>query len=150
MQKFKLILTRGSIALAAAIVSNNIISTPVFAKPLDTLSFSTPSGSIDCVYVDIDPNQPFLRCQTAFDLKPLPPKPADCDLDWGGGLRLESDGKVDVVCAGDTVTGDYTTLAYGKIWQKNGLRCVSRRRGLTCTSRNGKGFFLSSRSWKKI
>jgi hypothetical protein len=150
MRKVRLILNGGAIALAAAIFNASLCSIPVFAKPMNTLSFSTPSGKIDCVYLESDRDVPSLRCQTAFDLTPLPSKPADCDLDWGGGLQLESNGKVDVVCAGDTVAGDYTTLAYGEVWEKNGLRCVSRRRGLTCSSRNGKGFFLSSRSWKRI
>jgi hypothetical protein len=150
MPKVRLISNKGLIALAAAIISNTLFSIPVFAKPLNTLSFSTPSGNIDCVYMESDRDVPSLRCQTAFDLNPLPPKPADCDLDWGGGLHLESDGKVAVVCAGDTIAGDYTPLAYGEAWEKNGLRCVSRRRGLTCSSRNGKGFFLSRQGWKRI
>jgi hypothetical protein len=120
------------------------------ANPLTTLSFSTPSKSIDCVYMEDERDVPLLRCQTKFVLKPLPPKPADCDLDWGGGLILASNGQVSVVCAGDTVAGDHTTLAYGHAWEKSGLRCVARRTGLTCKSRNGKGFFLSSRSWRRV
>jgi hypothetical protein len=149
MPKIRLILKGGSIALAT-IVNMPLWMLPAFAKPLNTLSFSTPSGNIDCVYMESDRDVPSLRCQTEFVLNPLPPKPADCDLDWGGGLRLESDGKVEVVCAGDTIAGDYAPLTYGEVWEKSGLRCVSRRRGLTCSSRNGKGFFLSRQGWRRI
>jgi hypothetical protein len=150
MSKIKKVWKNGSVIFATAIFCNCLTSTLAVANPLNTLSFSTPNKNIDCVYMEDDRDVPSLRCQTRFVLKPLPPKPVDCDLDWGGGLTLANNGQVSVVCAGDTVAGDYTTLAYGRAWEKNGLRCVARRPGLTCKSRNGKGFFLSSRSWRKI
>jgi hypothetical protein len=150
MSKISIVWKNSSAICALAMFCNCIAATVADAKPLNTISFSTPSKNIDCVYLEDDRDVPSLRCQTKFVLKPLPPKPADCDLDWGGGLTLANNGQVAVVCAGDTVVGDYTTLAYGRAWEKNGLRCIARRPGLTCKSRNGKGFFLSSRSWRRI
>ncbi len=150
MPKIRIILKNSSIVFATTIFCNCLTTTMTVANPLNTLSFSTPSKNIDCVYMEDDRDVPSLRCQTKFVLKPLPPKPANCDLDWGGGLTLANNGRVSVVCAGDTVAGDYTTLAYGNAWEKSGLRCVSSRSGLTCKSRNGKGFFLSNKSWRRI
>jgi hypothetical protein len=150
MSNIKMVWKNALIVFVATIFCNSLLSTAAVANPLSTLSFSTPSKNIDCVYMENERDVPSLRCQTRFDLKPLPPKPADCDLDWGGGLTLENNGRVAVVCAGDTVAGDYTTLAYGRAWEKNGLRCVASRSGLTCKSRNGKGFFLSRGSWRRI
>jgi hypothetical protein len=150
MSKIRMVWRNSSIVFAAAIFCNAFSATVEAAKPLQTLSFSIPNKSIDCVYMEDERDVPLLRCQTKFALKPLPPKPADCDLDWGGGLILANNGQVSGVCAGDTVAGNYTTLAYGRAWEKNGFRCVASRSGLTCKSRNGKGFFLSSKIWKRI
>jgi hypothetical protein len=150
MSQARMVFKNASVIFAATIFCNGLTSTAAIANPLNTLGFSTPSQNIDCVYQEDERDVPSLRCQTKFVLKPLPPKPADCDLDWGGGLRLANSGRVSVVCAGDTVAGDYSTLDYGRVWEKNGLRCVARRLGLTCKSRNGKGFFLSRESWRRI
>jgi hypothetical protein len=150
MSKARMVLKNASLVFAATIFCNVFACTAEIANPLNTVRFSTPNKSIDCVYQEDERDVPSLRCQTKFVLQPLPPKPADCDLDWGGGLRLETSGQVSVVCAGDTVAGDYTTLDYGRVWEKSGLRCIVRRPGLICTSRNGKGFFLSSENWRRI
>ena len=150
MSKIRMVLKNSSIVFATTIFCNCLATTMAVADPLHTISFTTPSKNIDCVYMEDERDVPSLRCQTKFVLKPLPPKPADCDLDWGGGLTLANNGQVSVVCAGDTVAGNYATLAYGRAWEKSGLRCVASRSGLTCKSRNGKGFFLSSRSWRRI
>lgn len=145
-----MVLKNASVVFAATIFCNGLASTAAIANPLNTLGFSTPSKSIDCVYQEDERDVPSLRCQTKFVLKPLPPKPADCDLAWGSGLRLANSGQVSVVCAGDSVAGDYATLNYGHVWEKGGLRCVASRLGLTCKSRNGRGFFLSRESWRRI
>jgi hypothetical protein len=44
---------------------------------------------------------------------------------------------------GDPQTEGLATLRYGRTWRWHGIRCTSRRAGLTCTNRNGHGFFLS-------
>ena len=59
-------------------------------------------------------------------------------------------GKAKVVCAGDTALDPGAkVLKYGWYWQRNGLRCESRRSGLTCTNAKGHGWFLSrARSYR--
>jgi hypothetical protein len=41
---------------------------------------------------------------------------------------------------------DVPRLAYGRTWRWNGIRCVSRAAGLTCTNGSRHGFFLSRQS----
>jgi hypothetical protein len=37
-------------------------------------------------------------------------------------------------------------LDYGHTWARGGYKCVSRTSGLTCTNRDGHGWFLSRAS----
>ncbi len=139
-----------SVICVAVIVYNGMAASAAIASPLNRIRFSTPDQNINCLYQEDERDVPSLRCQTRFVLTPLPPKPADCKQNWGGALRLADNGEVSVVCAGNPVAGDYATLDYGRVWQKGGLRCVARRSGLTCNSRNGKGFFLNREAWRRI
>jgi hypothetical protein len=41
---------------------------------------------------------------------------------------------------------DFGKLGYGSVWRWHGIRCVSRRTGLTCTNQSSHGFFLSRRT----
>jgi hypothetical protein len=106
--------------------------------------FIMPSKNIYCViYGDR------LRCEIVSRLKPMPPQPESCNLDWGGGLSLPKFGKPSVICAGDSAySPNYKTLAYGKTWSRGGFVCKSRTNGLTCTNPKGNGFFLNREEWK--
>jgi hypothetical protein len=106
--------------------------------------FIMPSKNIYCViYGD------HLRCEIVSQLKPMPPQPESCNLDWGGGLSLPKVGKPSVICAGDSAySPNYKTLAYGKTWSRGGFVCKSRTNGLTCTNPKGNGFFLNREEWK--
>ena len=49
-----------------------------------------------------------------------------------------------MVCHGDTALDPHApVLTYGKTWQRNGLKCISKAVGLRCTNAGGHGFFLS-------
>jgi hypothetical protein len=115
----------------------------------EVLEFSTPSKNIGCVYATFDaaPNSPALppqlRCDIGTGLRPKPPKPAKCILNWGDSFEMFKHGRVDVTCHGDTALGGKHILAYGQTWRHNGFTCVSRRTGLTCTNLSRHGFFLS-------
>ena len=41
------------------------------------------------------------------------------------------------------IATDYPALRYGHTWLWHGIRCVSRKTGLTCTNRDRRGFSLS-------
>ena len=47
-----------------------------------------------------------VRCDIRDQTWVPPPKPADCELDWGGGLSL-ADGAATVTCTSDTVFDPY-------------------------------------------
>ena len=91
-----------------------------------------------------------LRCEIASLLRPLPPRPAACDVDWGYGISLGRTGRARVLCAGDTIrrTGSVRLLAYGTTWRRGGFRCSSARTGLRCANASAHGFFLSRERWR--
>ena len=107
--------------------------------------FRTPSGNIGCAYSS-EPGQggPYLRCDTLSGLKPKPPRPKGCDLDWGFGFQMNATGRARTVCAGDTAVDKRAkALRYGQKWSRGGFTCASRVAGLRCANRSGHGFFLS-------
>jgi hypothetical protein len=109
------------------------------------VQFRTPSSNIGCVYSS-DPGRtgPYLRCDILSGLKPKPPRPRGCNLDWTFGFQLNARGHARTVCAGDTaVDRRARALRYGQTWSRGGLTCTSRRTGLRCKNRSGHGFVLS-------
>jgi hypothetical protein len=109
-------------------------------------TFKTPTGNIFCSMQDKS-----LRCDILKSSAKLPPKPKDCNLDWGNAFYLEIRGKGERACHGDTIVGpSYPILNYGKTWTKNGFTCISRTTGLTCTNQDKKGWQLSKTQQKFI
>jgi hypothetical protein len=101
--------------------------------------FKTPSGNIVCAA-----GGGFIRCDIASGVRPLPPKPRSCPVDWGQGVQMSRRGRAGIVCAGDTTLGQpVPVLRYGRTWRRGGITCVSRSTGLTCRNLSGRGFFLS-------
>jgi hypothetical protein len=112
-----------------------------------TSFFQMPSKNIGCVYLapDTATEKPYLRCDIGGGLRPLPPRPRNCDLDWGYGYQMSGPaGRAKPFCAGDTARDPRApVLAYGRTWRRGPFRCLSRTIGLRCTNRAGHGFFLS-------
>jgi hypothetical protein len=120
---------------------------------LSSDGFFLPSKNIYCrVRKSVDrndANRDFLRCEIASSLKPTPPQPSDCQLDWGSGLVLPKTKKAEVLCAADTIfDATYPTLQYGQTWKNAGFTCSATRDGLTCTNPQGNGFFLNREEWR--
>ncbi len=108
--------------------------------------FIMPSKNIYCVVYSER-----LRCEIVSKLKPLPPQPADCNLDWGSGLVLTKTTPAEVLCAADSIySPDFLTLSYGQQWESAGFLCKSAADGLTCTNPQGRGFFLNREEWKLL
>ena len=111
----------------------------------DFMHFTTPSRNIDCV-ADFDVASVDCLVQRA-SWPTVPPRPADCDVDWIPTEITLSRGRVSVgSCRGDIgplcvgTTGDCPALRYGtSLTLPTGVRCTSRRTGLTCRARNGAG-----------
>ncbi len=104
--------------------------------------FETPSRNIACAWTSDFGG--VLRCEIASLLRPLPPRPAACDVDWGYGISLGRTGRARVLCAGDTIrrTGSVRILAYGTTWRRGGFRCSVWRSGVRCVNPGGHGFKL--------
>jgi hypothetical protein len=106
--------------------------------------FRTPSGNIGCAYAHFAGEPASLRCDIGSGLVPLPPRPKDCDLDWGFGYTLGVRGPAQVLCAGDTARDPRArAIAYGDTWRRGGFTCRSRTVWLICRNASGRGFLLS-------
>ena len=98
--------------------------------------FVTPSLNIICSSFE---NK--LRCDLHENTSQLPPRPKDCDLEWGNAFEMSLKGKPSRVCVGDAVPGG-PILEYGKTWDYQGFHCSSEMTGLTCVNQNKKGWML--------
>jgi hypothetical protein len=119
---------------------------PAAASPSTLVAFRTPSGNIGCVYDSgSSPGSgPSLRCDIRSRLRPLPPKPRACDVDWGDSYELGRTGRARITCHGDTaILPRSRVLRYGSSWRRSGFVCTSRIVGLRCHNASGHGFFLS-------
>jgi uncharacterized protein DUF6636 len=106
------------------------------------VQFRTPSANIGCVYTSEGGS--YLRCDILSGLKPKPPRPKGCELDWTFGFQMKATGRARTVCAGDTTVDKRArVLTYGRTWSRGGFKCTSRRSGLRCSNRHGHGFVLS-------
>ena len=124
-----------------------LVAAFVLAAPAQAVvsQFRTPSSNIGCAFSS-EPGRvgPYLRCDILSGLKPKPPRPKGCHLDWTFGFQMRWKGRATGVCAGDTtVDRRAKVLRYGSTWSRSGLSCTSRRTGLHCHNRSGHGFLLS-------
>jgi hypothetical protein len=116
-------------------------SSPAVVSEVEEAIFHTPSRNIFCALT-----KSAVRCDILHKTWRPPPKPADCELDWGFGLFLER-GKAGIICAGDSVIGatPQETLAYGRALRSGDVVCASESSGLTCKDqKTGGGFTLAS------
>jgi hypothetical protein len=104
-----------------------------------------PSRNIGCVFSRVPR---YVRCDIRSGLKPAPPRPRGCDLDWAYGLEMTPLSRPKTFCAGDTALAQGPVLAYGAMLHIEGFTCLSRRAGLRCTNRGRHGFFLSRNRWR--
>jgi hypothetical protein len=113
----------------------------------------TPTGNIHCFYVPQSP--PHLLCnihKAAYSTREQDSCMARAGLDWHG-WRLYDRRPPETVCAGGILYNSnkyvprYRRLGYGQTWRYGPFTCVSRRTGLTCSSRGGHVLFLSRESW---
>ncbi|WP_200943117.1 DUF6636 domain-containing protein [Altererythrobacter sp. Root672] len=108
-------------------------------------SFGTPSGNIQCLYYQAEGESPSLRCEIGEVSNALPPRPDDCELDWGNAFEISvQSSRGERICHGDTIaTPTPRVIAYGETWARGGFTCRSTRQGLRCQNARGAGFALS-------
>ena len=81
---------------------------PPLASASEFEQFRTPSGNIGCGYTGDS-----LRCDIHSGIPHPPPRPKNCDLDWGGGYAVSAHGPATVMCAGDTAIAMFTLALAG-------------------------------------
>jgi hypothetical protein len=131
------------LAMRAALFGAILLVLVPTAAARTFVPFRTPSGNIGCVYMgNLGPAS--LRCDIRSGLRPRPPKPSGCDLDWGDSYALDRTGRAHLTCHGDTaILPGARVLRYGSTWKSGGIVCKSRISGLRCHNASGHGFFLS-------
>ena len=104
------------------------------------VGFQSPSHNIGC-YMDGHA----VRCDIKERNWTPPPKPADCDVDWGQGVAVGRHGQAGYVCAGDTALDpNHQVLEYGDKITRGRFKCKSKQSGMKCVNtRNKHGFVLS-------
>jgi hypothetical protein len=127
-------------------VTASVAPAPSQQEP-ELLGFRTPSNNIHCQFFasTADRGASVIRCDLRETSNRPPPKPRDCDLEWGQAFELASDARAgERLCYGDTVMdAKLAPLAYGQTWERGGLRCKSEPSGVTCVNAQGRGFELS-------
>ncbi len=122
-----------------------LLSAPAWsaAAQEQAAGFRSPSNNIHCAAFKQDDGA-VLRCDIAKMANKPPPKPKDCELDWGSAFEMTDSSQADRICHGDTAQDpSLPVLAYGAAWQRHGFTCKSEANGVTCTNAKGRGFELS-------
>ena len=65
----------------------------------DLVGFTSPSGNVGCIV-----DSAYVRCDISERDWTPPPRPADCEFDYGQGISLSGGETAAFVCAGDTAS----------------------------------------------
>lgn len=127
---------------AAVVVAAAWFSAPAHAE--DPVGFVSPSGNIGC-YVDAD----YVRCDIADRGWAPPPRPADCEFDYGQGIAFGAGEAPAFVCAGDTTLWAGEPLGFGQSVTVGTMSCTSLESGITCRDMgSGTGFTISRQAYE--
>ncbi len=89
--------------------------------------------------IDMD----YVRCAIGDKDWSAPPRPAECEGDYGYNIALESGGRAEFVCVGDSVLGQGDALSQGESIAAGPLRCDSAESRITCRNvESGQGFSM--------
>lgn len=108
-----------------------LLAAPATASALELKMFRSPTGKIGCSFYKDTGKPPEARC------------------DWRGmedtAVWVALHGKARHIHVTDTVLDPHAkVLAYGRTKRFHGLKCTSRRTGMTCRStKSGHGFKVS-------
>jgi hypothetical protein len=117
---------------------------PADREVKELTGFVSPSGNVSCM-LDAD----WARCDIIDRDWSPPPRPADCEFDYGQGISLAPGKQAQFVCAGDTAFGADEVLPYGESITAGMLRCESADSGITCRDvRTSHGFSISRQAYQ--
>jgi hypothetical protein len=150
------------LAILAALLSSLAFAGTAGATPAGSgdgafQMLHTRGGTIGCQFASGGSlPRAVLRCDIRGRLRPLPPRPKSCapnpdfDTVWAQGIVLQTTGRAQVVCAGDTTLGARgRLLREGSLWHRGGIAChMLAAQTLVCTNAHGHGFLLSPGRWR--
>ncbi len=112
--------------------------------------FRSPSGNIHCQFFAGGDEGATVRCDLRRISNRPPPRPRDCDLEWGQAFEISARAARGIrLCYGDTVQDNsLPVLPYGRTWQRGGITCASEQTGVTCRNARGAGFALARAAQK--
>jgi hypothetical protein len=91
----------------------------------------------------------YVRCDIIDRDWSPPPRPADCEFDYGQGLAFSDVEAARFVCAGDTTFGIDEVLPYDESMSAGPMQYESAEPGVACrNTETGRGFFLSRQSYR--
>jgi hypothetical protein len=131
------------IGLPAAAAAALFFAAPALAQ---SEGFRSPTGNIHCqFFADDGQGAPVVRCDLRQISNRPPPRPRDCDLEWGQAFEVSARAARGIrLCYGDTVQDNsLPVLPYGRSWQRGGISCVSGQTGVTCQNGRGAGFAIA-------
>jgi len=107
--------------------------------------FSSPDGSFTCGILRL-PGRTEAGCEGVTT--PVPPRPDDCMVSWGNGIRVENTGRGAFMCSGGQVytsgAGTEPVLAPGTPLAELGYTCETTASSVTCTNdETGHGFTVA-------
>jgi hypothetical protein len=120
-------------------------SEPTESEVIDELvGFTSPSGNVGCMI-----DSTFVRCDILERDWSPPPRPADCEFDYGQGIDMAAGEQAEFICAGDTALGGGEPLEYGNAVAAGTLSCDSAESGITCRdSATGHGFTIAREAYR--
>lgn len=110
-----------------------VLATLVLPAGANAALFKTPSGNISC---GTGPNA---GTRFALVCAVLSESNARGQKLWA----MRRSGRPRVFRSMSNAATEVRVLRYGQTYRGHGVRCVSRRRGLSCVNRSGRGFTLS-------
>lgn len=138
------IAARTTVSEPAAQEDNLLGPAPADREVNELTGFVSPTGNVSCM-IDAD----WARCDIIDRDWSPPPRPADCEFDYGQGISLAPGEQAEFVCAGDTAFGPDEVLPYGESITAGVLRCESAELGITCRDiQTSHGFSISREAYR--
>ncbi|WP_432794301.1 hypothetical protein [Rhodococcus ruber] len=109
--------------------------------------FTSPDGGFRCGIVKL-PSRTEAGCEGVTD--PVPPRPENCMVNWGNGIRVQDAGPAEFMCSGGSVYtsgGDDPVLPSGSTLSKLGYTCETTAADVSCVNdATGHGFTIAAAS----
>lgn len=110
--------------------------TDVHFERNESYYFTSPDGNFECAILKL-PNRTEAGCEGVTT--PVPPRPDDCMVNWGNGIRVTNEGEGAFMCSGGAV---YTSggaspdavLPAGQPLTKLGFTCTTAAATVSCVN----------------